>query len=203
MIRPGQRRLERVGALRGRLIASILIASLLPFLAAWWIANAYVADQSRTNADVRLTFSARSAAREASALLAATRARAVELARNGQLQRAARRHDRLALARLLGPGEAVYLPAQQRRATTTPEAWVGQRVEGAPAVRVGVTAAGRRLATVSVSAPVGQALLDRVKRTALAVTGDELALTRGRSRRCRAGGSARRAPRPGRSLAER
>ena len=37
---------------------------------------------------------------------------------------------------------------------------------------------GRRLATVSVSPPVGQALLDRVRKTALAVTGDELALTR-------------------------
>ena len=64
-------------------------------------------------------------------------------------------------------------------ATTVPAVWVGQRIESAPAVRVGVTAAGRRLATVSVSAPAGQALLDRVKRTALAVTGDELALTRG------------------------
>ena len=32
---------------------------------------------------------------------------------------------------------------------------------------------------MSVSAPAGQALLDRVKRTALAVTGDGLALTRG------------------------
>jgi diguanylate cyclase (GGDEF)-like protein len=45
-------------------------------------------------------------------------------------------------------------------------------------VRVAVTAAGRRLATVAVAPPSGQALLDRVRRTALAVTGDELALTR-------------------------
>ena len=179
VIRSQHRQLERVGALRGRLIASILIASLLPFFAAWWIANAYVADQARTNADVRLSFSARSAAREATALLSQTRARALELAKNGKLQRAARRRDRPALERLLGPGEAVYLPARRRGATTVPAVWVGQRIEGAPAVRVGVTAAGRRLATVSVSAPVGQALLDRVKRTALAVTGDELALTRG------------------------
>ena len=179
VIRSQHRQLERVGALRGRLIASILIAGLLPFFAAWWIANAYVADQARTNADVRLSYSARSAAREATALLSQTRARALELAKNGKLQRAARRRDRPALERLLGPGEAVYLPARRRGATTVPAVWVGQRIENAPAVRVGVTAAGRRLATVSVSAPAGQALLDRVKRTALAVTGDELALTRG------------------------
>ena len=179
MIRSQHPRLERVGALRGRLIASILVAGLLPFFAAWWIANAYVADQARTNAEVRLSFSARSAAREATALLSETRARALELAKNGQLQRAARRRDRPAIARLLRPGEAVYLPARRRAGTTQPGVWVGQRAESAPAVSVGVTAAGRRLATVSVSTPNGQALLDRVKRTALAVTGDQLALTRG------------------------
>jgi diguanylate cyclase (GGDEF)-like protein len=173
-----QRRVERVGALRWRLIASILVAGLLPFLAAWWIANAYVADQARTSADVRLTFSARSAAREASALLVATRARALELARTPKLQRAARRRDRPAITRLLKPGEAVYLPALRRGSKTIPATWVGERVDSAPAVRVGVTAGGQRLATVSVSPPVGQALLDRVRKTALAVTGDELALTR-------------------------
>ena len=178
MSRSQHRQVEQLGALRGRLIASILVAGLLPFFAAWWIANAYVADQARTNAAVRLSFSARSAAREATALLSETRSRALELARNEKLQRAARRRDRPVLAGLLGPGEAVYLPARRRGATTIPGAWVGRRTEGAPAVRVGVTAAGRRLATVSVSAPVGQALLDRVKRTALAVTGDELALSR-------------------------
>ena len=172
------RRTERVGALRVRLIASILIASLLPFFAAWWIANGYVADQARSNADLRLTFSARSAAREATALLATTRARALELARTPKLQRAARRGDRPAVARLLGPGEAVYLPARRQGGKTIPAAWVGERVSGAPAVRVGVTAGGRRLATVSVSPPVGQTLLDRVRRAALAVTGDDLVLTR-------------------------
>ena len=179
MIGSQKRQIERVGALRGRLIASILIASLVPFFAAWWIANAYVADQARTNADMRLSFSARSAAREASALLTATRSRALELAESQRLQRAARRRDRPALERLLGAGEAVNLPARGTGAKAIPAVWVGQRVEGAPAVRVGVTSAGRRLATVSVSLPVGQSLLDRVRRTALAVTGDNLALTRG------------------------
>ena len=60
-----------------------------------------------------------------------------------------------------------------------PAVWVGHRVAGVPAVQIGVTASGRRVATVSVSPPVGQPLLDRVRRTALAITGDELALTRG------------------------
>src|SRR3954465_13759687 len=126
------RRVEGGGALRVRLIASILVASLLPFFAAWWIANAYVADQARSNADLRLTFSARSAAREASAMLATTRARALELARAQNLQRAARRGDRPAGARRLGPGEAVYLPARHRGGKTIPAGWVGQRLNGAP-----------------------------------------------------------------------
>ena len=107
MSRSQHRQVEQLGALRGRLIASILVAGLVPFFAAWWIANAYVADQARSHAAVRLSFSARSAAREATALLSETRSRALELARNEKLQRAARRRDRPVLARLLGPGEAV------------------------------------------------------------------------------------------------
>ena len=71
---------EQVGIPRGRLIASVLLAALLPFLAAWWIADAYVKDEARVSQDVRLSFAARSAAREATAILAATRARAIALA---------------------------------------------------------------------------------------------------------------------------
>ena len=104
------RQVEQLGALRGRLIASILVAGLLPFFAAWWIANAYVADQARTNADVRLSFSARSAAREATALLSETRSRALELARNEKLQRAARRRDRPALAAAARAGRGRVSP---------------------------------------------------------------------------------------------
>jgi len=176
------RRVERVGVLQGRLIASILVAALLPFVAAWWIANAYVADEARANAAVRLSFSARSAVREASHLLETTRARAIGLARSSALQRATRRGDRRAVARLLRPGEAVYLPAARRGTGGAGRAmgvWVGRRVRGAPAARVGVVAGGRRLATVSVSAPVGTALLARVREAALPVKGNALALTRG------------------------
>ncbi len=97
-----QRRVERVGALRGRLIASILVASLMPFFAAWWIANAYVADQARSNAEVRLTVLGPLGVPRGHGLLATTRSRALELAGCQKLQRAARRGDRPALVRLLG-----------------------------------------------------------------------------------------------------
>ena len=55
-------------------------------------------------------------------------------------------------------------------------AWVGQRVRGAPAVSVVVTSGDHRLATVSVSAPAGKKLLDRVRRSAISVNGSRLAL---------------------------
>ncbi len=158
---------EQVGIPRGRLIASVLLAALLPFLAAWWIADAYVKDEARVNQDVRLSFAARSAAREATAILAGTRGRAIALAESPALQRAARRHDRKALARLLRQGEAVHLSGGQ---------WVGQPVRGAPAVSVVMTSGDHRLATVSVSAPAGKALLDRVLRSAISVNGSRLAL---------------------------
>ena len=181
MIRRRPRRAERTGALRARLIASILVAALLPFLAAWWIANAYVSEQAHTNAEARLAFTARSAAREASALLAATRMRAIALARDPVLQRATRRHDRRTLSRLLRRGEAVRLaPAavgsEPQRGNGD---WIGDRPRGVPAVLVEVTAGGRRLATVSVSAPAGPVLLARIREVALAGTDELLALERG------------------------
>jgi diguanylate cyclase (GGDEF)-like protein len=181
MIGLQHRRDERTGALRARLVASILVAALLPFLAAWWIANAYVSEQARSNADMRLAFTARSAAREASALLAVTRTRAIALAGDPALQRAAHRHDRRALARLLRSGEAVRLArvASGSEPQSADEAWIGERPRGVPAVLVEVTSGRRRLATVSVSAPAGAALLDRIRRVALAGTGDLLALERG------------------------
>jgi len=175
------RRVERTGALRARLIVSILVAALLPFLAAWWIADAYVSKQARTNAELRLTFTAQSAAREASVLLAATRTRAIALAGNPALQRAARRHDRRAISDLLHRGEAVRVAAsssgsEPQRANG---AWIGERPRGVPAVLVEVTSGGHSLATVSVSAPGGQALLDHIRGAELTGTGDLLALERG------------------------
>ena len=181
MISRRHRRVERTGALRARLIVSILVAALLPFLAAWWIADAYVSKQARTNAELRLTFTAQSAAREASVLLAATRTRAIALAGNPALQRAARRHDRRAISDLLHRGEAVRVAASS--AGSEPQrangAWIGERPRGVPAVLVEVTSGGHSLATVSVSAPGGQALLDHIRGAELTGTGDLLALERG------------------------
>ena len=168
MIGRRHRRVERTGALQVRLIGSILVAALLPFLTAWWIANTYVAEQARTNAEVRLAFTVRSAAKEASAVLDATRARAIALAGKPALQRAVRRQDRRALARLLHDGEAVRLNGVV----------VGELRRGVPAVPVDVTAGGRLLATVSVSAPEARTLLDRIDGAVLAGTDDEIVLMR-------------------------
>ena len=186
---------ERVGIPRGRLIASVLLAALLPFLAAWWIADAYVKDEARVNQEVRLTFAARSAAREATAILAGTRARAIALAESPALQRAARRHDRKALEMLLRQGEAVHLSAGR-------PAWVGQRVRGAPAVSVVVTSGDHRLATVSVSAPAaGQTLLDRVATFRDLGQRQPAGTSQQRRCRCRPAAAERLDPRPRRPLA--
>jgi GGDEF domain-containing protein len=168
------RRGERTGLLQARLVASILVAALLPFLAAWWIANAYVAGQTRANTDVRLGFTARSASREASLLLEHARARALALARDPAVQRAAVQRDRAALGRRLRPGEEVLL-APVRGA---PALRVGRRREGVPAVRVDVETLGRRLATVAVSAPAGAALLAGIRVGLLAGADDSIALGR-------------------------
>jgi diguanylate cyclase (GGDEF)-like protein len=166
------RRGERTGVLRARLVASILVAALLPFLAAWWIANAYVAGQARANTDLRLAFTARSAAREASFVLERSRARALELARDPVVQRAALRRDRASLRRRLRTGEAVVLAP----ARGAPAMRVGRRREGVPSVAVEVETRGRRLATVAVSAPAGADLLASIRSGMLAAPGDSIAL---------------------------
>jgi diguanylate cyclase (GGDEF)-like protein len=173
----GRRRQGAAGTslLRARLIASILVAALLPFLTAWWIANTYVKQQAEANADTRLTFTARSAAREASTVLAATRRRALGLARDPRLQRAALNGNRKALRRLLHPGETVVLPAR----SGAPATRVGRPLPGVPAVSVVVNSGRGRLATVAVSAPPAASILKRARADALPGAPDVLALVRG------------------------
>jgi len=166
------RRGERTGVLQARLVASILVAALLPFLAAWWIANAYVAGQARANADLRLGFTARSAAREATLVLERSSARALELARDPVVQRAALRRDRVVLRRRLRPGEEVLLAP----ARGAPAIRVGRRREGVPAVTVDVETGRRRLATVAVSGPAGAALLAGIRVGLLTGADDSIAL---------------------------
>ena len=178
MRRRRQRSVERTGVLRARLIVSILLAALLPFVAAWWIAKAYVTEQARSNADVRLAFTARSAATEAETMLAATRARALALARDPRLQRAVRRGNRAAVARLLHTDEAVRLAPVGARKTPM---LVGAVRAEVPKVTVDVVAGRRKLATVLVSAPAAAAFLARVEEAALAAPGDAVVLVqRGR-----------------------
>ena len=177
MIGRRRRGAEGTTGLRARLIASILVAALLPFLTAWWIANTYVEHQAKANADTRLTFTARLAAREASSMLEATRRRALSLARSPRLQRAALTHDAGTLGKLLQPGETVVLPARGSRRATT----FGRPAPGVPVVSVVVNTRGRRLATVAVSAPTATAILKRARAAALPGTPDPLALVRGRT----------------------
>jgi diguanylate cyclase (GGDEF)-like protein len=166
---------EGTSVLRARLIASILVAALLPFLTAWWIANTYVKQQAKSNAETRLAFNAGFAAREASALLVTTRRRALALASDPALQRAAFDRNRKALRRLLRPGETVVLPAR----ASAPATRVGRPLAGIPAVSVVVNSGGRRLATVAVSAPTAGTILKRARAAALTGTPDVLALVRG------------------------
>ena len=175
MIGRWRRGAEGTSVLRARLIVSILVAALLPFLTAWWIANTYVDQQSKANADTRLTFAARSAAREASTLLAATRRRAVTLARSRAFQRAAANHSARGLRRLLRPGETVTLPARKGAPVLT----VGRPIPGVPTVSVVVASPGGRLATVAVSAPTAATILARARAAALPGTPDALTLVRG------------------------
>ena len=175
MIGRRRRGAEGTSVLRVRLIASILVAALLPFLTAWWIANTYVKQQAKANADTRLTFTARSAAREVSTMLAATRRRALGLARDRRLQRAALDRNRKAIRRLLHPGEAVVLPARAGAPTTR----VGRPLPGVPAVSVVVSSGSGRLATVAVSAPTAASILARARAGALPGAPDVLALVRG------------------------
>jgi len=166
---------EGTTGLRARLIASILVAALLPFLTAWWIANTYVEHQAKANADTRLTFTARLAAREASNELAATRRRALTLARSPILQKAALDRNRKALKKLLEPGETVALP----RLGSAPAMRIGRPLPGVPAVSVVVDARARRLATIAVSAPTAAAILKQARAAALPGTPDALALVQG------------------------
>jgi len=170
--RPG--RGERIGVLRARLVASLVVAALLPFVAACWIANAYVGDQARADTALRLGLTARSASREASLVLERARARALELARDPAVQRAAVRRDRTALSRRLRPGEEVLLAPEGG----APAVRVGRRRVDVPTVGVDVDTAGRRLATVSVSAPAGATLLAGIRAGLLAGAGDSIALAR-------------------------
>jgi diguanylate cyclase (GGDEF)-like protein len=170
----GSRRGERTGALRARLVASILVAALLPFLAAWWIANGYVADQARAETDLRLAFTARSAAREASVQLEQARARALALARDPGVQRSVSRRNRAALARRLRPGEEVLLAPAKGVAAVR----VGRSRPDVPAIMVEMAAGGKRLATISVSAPAGRALLSGIRSELAGGAGDSIALVR-------------------------
>ncbi len=159
----------RVRALRHRLVASILVAALVPFGAAFWIASSYLSQQQRRAVDERLAFTLRSAVARYGDVMASTRTSARQLARDPALVRALTRRSVRALEGVLGPRQAVVLPSGLR---------VGPSFSGVPTARVTVVASGRRLGVVEVGAPGVDGLLERISRRAPLIEGDLLAVAR-------------------------
>ena len=155
--------------MRRRLVASIFVAGLVPFAAAYWIAGNYVSDQARRGIDTRLAFTLRAAGAQYADVLAATRTRARELATRQDVVRAMSSGNARALKRLLGAREAVVLASGSR---------VGWRPERVPITRVEVRvrSRSRALGTILVAAPGPEQLLGTIRSRA-SVAGDLLAVS--------------------------
>jgi len=159
-----------VGGFRGRLVASIMLAALLPFGAAYWIADSYVVDQEHRAVDTRLAFTLRTATGEWGHILASTRARARRLAQTPAVTSALRNGDTRTLEALLGDRESVVLPSGRT---------VGHALRGAPVARVAVrTTTKVRLGTLEVAAPAPTELLKAIRQGTPFAAGDVLVLAR-------------------------
>jgi diguanylate cyclase (GGDEF)-like protein len=147
-----------------------VFAALVPFVAAYWIAESYVVDQEHRAADTRLAFTLQTGAAEWGDILAATRARARRLARAPAVTTALQRRDAKALAKLLGDRESAVLGSGRR---------VGPKIRGAPVARVAVrTPRGRPLGTIEVAAPAPTELLRLIRRGTPFAQEDLLVLAR-------------------------
>ena len=175
MIGRRRRGAEGTSVLRVRLIASILVAALLPFLTAWWIARhvreAAGQGERRHAADVHRSL---------------RRTRGVDGARRHTTARARPRAEPEAPAGGAGPqpqGDApAPAPGRGRRAprpfAALPRPGSAVPLPGVPAVSVVVSSGSGRLATVAVSAPTAASILKRARAAALPGTPDVLALVR-------------------------
>jgi diguanylate cyclase (GGDEF)-like protein len=151
-------------------VASIVFAALLPFAAAYWIADSYVIDQEHRAADTRLAFTLRTAAAEWGDILTATRARARRLAQTPSVIAALRRQDTARLRTLLGDRESAVLASGRR---------VGRTIRGAPVARVAVrSSVGGSLGTIEVAAPSPAELLRTIRRGTPFARGDLVVLAR-------------------------
>jgi diguanylate cyclase (GGDEF)-like protein len=140
--------------MRRRLVASIFLAGLLPFVAAYWIASSYVSGQEHRALETRLAFSLRSAGAEYADVLAATRTQAHELAARRDIVLAMSRGDVKMLRRLLNTREAVVLASGTR---------VGWKPRHVPVSRVQVSSRSKILGTILVAAPKPQRLLPTIR----------------------------------------
>jgi diguanylate cyclase (GGDEF)-like protein len=156
-----------VGRFRGRLVASLVFAALVPFAAAYWIAESYVVDQEHRAADTRLAFTLQTAAAEWGDILGETRDRARRLAQTPAVTSALRKRDAHTLRKLLGDRESAVLASGRR---------VGPVIRGAPVARVAVRTSRGPLGTIEVAAPAPSELLRRIRKGTPFARGDLLVL---------------------------
>ena len=156
-------------ALRLRLVASLAVAALVPFAAAWWISNTYVTDEEVDRVDEHLALAVDAAVLQAQRTGVAARSQALRLARDRRIQLALLGRDRRALQALLRAGEAVRLAGGGS---------VGKIAVGTPTVGVEVASQGRRLGTIVVALPTNGPLLRQISPFPASAGAGEIALAR-------------------------
>jgi diguanylate cyclase (GGDEF)-like protein len=159
-----------VGTMRIRLVASIFLAALVPFAAAYWIAGNYVRDQEQKSVETRLAFALRAAGAQYADVLAATRTRAHELAGRPDVAAAMGGREVAKLERILGPREAIVLASGTR---------IGWKHESVPVARVDVRSGPTALGTILVAAPPANRLLSLIRSRPAAAQEALLAVTQG------------------------
>jgi diguanylate cyclase (GGDEF)-like protein len=157
-----------VHRMRRRLVASIFVAALVPFAAAYLIAGNYVSDQEHRAVETRLAFTLRAADAQYADVLAAARGRARELAARREVAVAMRSGDVEKLKTFLGPREAVVLASGVR---------VGWKQEPVPVARIEIRSGSKSLGTILAAAPKPEHLLPTIRSRALGSKGDLLAIS--------------------------
>jgi diguanylate cyclase (GGDEF)-like protein len=159
---------------RARLAGVLVLVALLPLLALAWLAAAGVGKNETRRADMRLETDGRSAAAVFVRSVAEADGRAGSLASSPALQRALASRDRDALSRLVRDRDIVVSAGDTVLAGTPVS----------PAVRrsVSVAVSGRSVGSVTVSIPLDDALLARLRSRVGIDKRDRLALVdRGRA----------------------
>jgi diguanylate cyclase (GGDEF)-like protein len=152
---------------RARVAGLLALAALIPLLALAWLAASGVGRSETRKADQRLETEARSSSAVFSGSVAVADGRAGRLASSPALQQALAARDRAALRALVGNNDSISAGGT---------VLVGTPVT--PAVRrsVSVAVRGRTVASVTVSIPLNDALLSRLRSEVGLDKNDRLAL---------------------------